>query len=217
MNNKIEKVLSLDVSSKTGFSVLSIGIAGECILEAYGQVPKIHCPDSETYPGSYVTWAYLIFNKIEELIEKYQPDTLVIEQTCAGSKNAMSQKILEFSHFLICKYIQETKIPNFWFLTGEWRKEIGSYMNKTEKSRNKEIKDYKDAYFKKYGKKTKCAYDINGKRMGKIGKKKVTIRLMNEVFKDQLKEPLRPKDEDASDALAINYCYYLKKQRGLYA
>jgi Holliday junction resolvasome RuvABC endonuclease subunit len=207
----MERVLSLDVSSKTGFSVLNISANGECMLETYGKIDKVHCPEDESYPGSYVTWAYLIFGKIEELIERYQPDVLVIEQTCAGSKNAMSQKILEFSHFLLCKYVQETGIKNFWFLTGEWRKEVGSYMNKSEKELNKYIKDYK----KKTGK--KLARDKNNKVVGQVTKKKVTIRLVNDIFKDQLETLLGPSEDDIADAIALSYCYFLRKQRGLYA
>jgi len=211
MNSKTEKILSLDVSSKTGFSVLITGTNGVCVLEDYGQVPKIHCPDSESYPGSYVTWAYKCFEKIEELIERYQPDVLVIEEI-TKSKNAMSQKFLDFVHFLVCRFIQETGIKNFWFQTGEWRREVGSHMNDAEKKRNKEVRKYKKEH------KSKLAYDIiTGKRIGMIGKKHVTIRLINEIFKDQLKEPLKRKDDDTADAIALSYCYHLRKQRGLYA
>lgn len=209
MSDGMEKVLSLDVSSKTGFSVLTIEDNGKFILETYGQLDKIPCPD-ETYPGSYVTWAYLIFNKIEELIEIYQPDVLVIEQTCGGSKNAMSQKILEFAHFLLCKFIQETGIKNVWFQTGEWRKEVGSYMNKQEKEQNKYVKEYK----KKTGK--KLARDKNNKVIGTVTKKKVTIRLINDIFKSQLTTLLGPSEDDTADAIALSYCYYLRRKRGLY-
>jgi Holliday junction resolvasome RuvABC endonuclease subunit len=180
-------------------------------LEAYGQVDKIPCPDREPYPGSYVTWAYKCFEKVEELIEWLKPDVLVIEEI-TKSKNAMSQKFLDFLHFIVCKFIQETGIKNIWYQTGEWRREVGSHMNEAEKKRNKEVRKYKKEH------KSKLAYDITtGKRIGMIGKKHVTIRLINDVFKDQLKEPLKRKDEDTADAIALSYCYHLRKQRGLYA
>lgn len=206
---KPERVLGIDLSSKTGWAV-AVSVDKECQLEAYGQIPKIDCPEEEPFPGSYVTWAYEIFSRIEELIEIYQPDVLVIEQTTAGSKNAMSQKILEFSHFLLAKYIQETGIKNTYLLTGEWRKEVGSYMNELEKKHNKAVKDYKKKN------KSNIAYDINGKRIGKITKKHVTIRLMNEVFKDYLKSPLKKKDEDSADAMGLALCYHKLRLRGLY-
>ena len=205
-----ERVLSIDMSSKTGYALL-VSHDDACVLEEYGQIPKIECPDNETYPGSYVTWAYLIFGKIEELIDNFRPDVLVIEQTCAGSKNAMSQKILEFSHFLLGKYIQETGIRSVFLMTGEWRKEIGSYMNDAEKKRNKEIKAYK----KKHG--TRLAKDAKtGKVIGVIDKKKVTIRLINDIFKEQLKAQLGVSEDDTADAIALSYCYHLRRLRGLY-
>ncbi len=211
-----ERILSLDISTKTGYAVLVTGINGECILEAYGQVDKIPCPAKEPYPGSYVTWAYKCYEKIEELIEKFTPDVLVIEEV-TKSKNAMSQKILDFCHFLTARFIQETGIKNVYLQTGDWRSEVGSYMNATEKAHNKKVREYKKKVLKDTGKKTTVAYDINtGKRIGMIGKKHVTIRLINDTFKDQLKKPLKRKDEDTADGIAIAYCYFLRRKRGMY-
>jgi Holliday junction resolvasome RuvABC endonuclease subunit len=202
-----ERVLSLDISTKTGYCLAIVSSDG-MILEDYGQLPKISCPDEESYPGSYVGWAYLCYGEIERLIEQYRPDVLVIEET-TRSKNSFSQKILEFLHFLVARFIRETGIKNVYYQTGEWRKEVGSHMNLEEKQRNKEVREYKKKN------KTKIAYDINGKRIGMIGKKHVTIRLVNETFKDQLKQPLKRKDEDTADAVSLNFCYYLRKKRGL--
>ena len=209
----LERVLSLDISTKTGWC-LALSSDQGIALECYGQLDKIHCPEEEPYPGSYVTWAYKCFIEIEKLIESLLPDVFVIEEV-TKSKNAFSQKILDYIHFLVAKFIQETGIKNVFFQTGDWRKEIGSYMNDLEKQRNKEVKAYKDGYFKKYGKETVTAYDINGKRIGKIGKKHVTIRLINETFKDQLKSPLRRKDEDTADGISLCWTYHKRRLRGL--
>lgn len=203
-----ERVLSLDVSTKTGYC-LGVSSNNGLILEAYGTLDKIHCPEEEAYPGSYVTWAYKCFALIEELIERLSPDLLIIEEV-TKSKNAFSQKILDWIHFLLAKFIQETGIKNIFFQTGEWRREVGSYMNDAEKTRNKEVKEYK----KKNG--TKLARDINNKVIGKITKKHVTVRLVNEVFKNQLDKPLIIKQEDTADGIALMYCYHLRRKRGLY-
>lgn len=204
-----ERVLSLDLSTKTGYSLLVLS-GNEMVLEAYGQLDKVSCPDEEPYPGSYVTWAYKCFEKIEELIEWLKPDVLIIEEV-TRSKNALTQKILDYLHFLVSKLIQETGIRNIWYQTGEWRKEVGSYMNKSEKKQNEYVRDYK----KKTGK--ILARDKNNKVIGKVTKKKVTIRLVNDIFKSQLKTLLGPSEDDKADAIALSYCYYLRKQRGLYA
>jgi Holliday junction resolvasome RuvABC endonuclease subunit len=204
-----ERILSIDLSSKSGWC-FAWCTSDNLILQDYGQIPKIEQPD-ETYPGAFVSWAYLIFNKVEELIERFQPEVLVIEETCGGSKNAMSQKILEFGHFLLAKFIQETGIKHIYLMTGEWRKEIGSYMNSAEKQRNKEIKEYK----KKHN--TVLARDrVTGKVVGRVDKKKVTIRLINDIFKDSLRKPLGPSEDDTADAIGLAYCYHLRRKRGMY-
>ena len=204
-----ERVLSLDLSTKTGYSLLISSDQGVS-LEAYGQVDKIQCPDEEPYPGSYVTWAYKCYEKVEELIELFKPDVLVVEEV-TKSKNPFSQKILDYLHFLVAKFIQETGIKNIFLQTGEWRKEVGSYMNEAEKRRNKEVRKYKKEH------KSKLAYDIKGKRIGMIGKKHVTIRLINELFKDQLKAQLKRKDEDAADGISLALAYHKRRLRGFYA
>lgn len=199
-----QKVLSLDVSSKTGFCFFSTSDNGMELLE-YGQIPKVECPSDLEFPSSFVVWAWNIFDTLETLIDKYKPDILVIEQTCAGSKNAMSQKILEATQHLLAEKIHKEKLKSIYYMTGFWRKEIGSYMNAEEKKQNKAVKEYKKKH------KTKVAKDENGKRIGIIGKKHVTIRLINSVFAGQLKEPLKRKDEDTADAIALGLCYH--KQR----
>jgi hypothetical protein len=200
-----ERVLTLDLSSKTGYNLVISSDEG-IHLEAYGQVPKIECPES-SYPVSYVLWAHEIFNKIEELVIKYSPDTLLIEETCAGSKNVYSQKLLEWSHFLVAKLIKDTGIKSVYMQTGVWRKEASSYMNSEEKLHNKEVAKYKKQN------NTKIARDIKGKRIGKITKKHVAIRRANEVFGKYFDKPLRKKDEDLADSLCISLAYHNQRLR----
>ena len=197
---KPEKVLSLDVSSKTGWSFATVSDDGIKLVD-YGTIPKTSEPDGR-YPGNYVTWAYQNFGSILELIKKYNPDVLVIEETSKGSKNGMSQKILEFTHFLLAQYIKDSGIKSVYLQTETWRREIGCKMTEQEKARNKEVKLYKKKH------KTSIAYDINGKRIGKIGRKHLNVRRANEIFGDQLKEPLRQKNEDLADSLGLLACYY---------
>lgn len=204
-----ERVLTLDISSKTGWC-LTVSSEDDLFLEAYGQIPKVECPD-ERYPDSFVSWAYECYGEIEKLFDAHAPDVVVIEETAANSKTSHSQKILEFIHFLVAKLIKETKIKCVYLLTGEWRKEANSRMNDAEKLRNKEVTKYK----KQHG--TKLARDIDNKVMGKITKKHVAIRRANEVFGKYFEKPLRKKDEDLADSLNISLAYHLRRQRGLYA
>lgn len=206
---EIERVLTLDISTKTGWC-LTVSSDEDLFLEAYGQIPKVECPD-EKYPVSFVDWAYECYSKIEELFDTHAPDVLVIEETAANSKTSHSQKILEWIHFLVAKLIKETKIKAIYLMTGEWRKEANSKMNDDERKRNKEVLKYKKE------RKSRLAYDINGKVIGKITKKHVAIRRANEVFGKYFKEPLRKRDEDLADSLIISLAYHLRRKRGLYA
>jgi hypothetical protein len=198
-----EKVLSLDISTKTGWA-FAISSDGGIQLEDYGAIPQIHEPEGE-YPSNYVMWAYKCYAEMVRLIEKYSPQVLVIEETSKGSKNAFSQKILEWSHFLLAQYIKSSKIKAVYLLTEQWRREIGCQMTKEEKKRNKEVREYKKKN------KTVVAYDINGKRTGLIGRKHVNIRRVSEIFVGQLKAPLMRKDEDLADGLGLLACYHFRR------
>lgn len=201
-----ERILSLDLSTKTGYALL-VSSKDDMHLETYGQVEKIACPEEEPYPGSYVTWAYKCYEKVEELIESLHPDVLVVEEV-TKSKNPFSQKILDFLHFLVSKFIQETGIKNFWYQTGEWRREVGSYMNDAERKRNKEVKEYK----KKTGK--KLARDITSNRViGKVTKKHVSVRRANEIFNLCLKLV----QNDAADAVLLAYAHHVTRcKKGIF-
>lgn len=204
-----KKVLSLDISTKTGWA-FAISSDSGMELEDYGTLDQIHEPFG-IYPDNYVTWAYRCFDSVLGLISKFEPEVLVIEETSKGSKNAMSQKILEWLHFLIARYIKEKKIDRSYIMTESWRREIGCKMNDAEKLKNKQVRDYKKTYQKKHGKKTTVAYDINGKRIGLSGRKHINIRRVNEIFGDQLKEPLKRKDEDQADALGLLASYHMRR------
>lgn len=182
-------------------------------MNGYGTLEQIHQPQGN-YPSNYVVWAYECFKEIQDLIDKFKPDTIVIEETSKGSKNAMSQKILEWIHFLLAQYIRSNSAKSVYIMTEEWRREIGCKMSDQEKLRNKEVRDYKKSYEKKHGKKTTVAYDINGKRIGLIGRKHVNIRRVSEIFGDQLLKPLKRKDEDLADGLGLAACYHFRRLNG---
>jgi len=205
------RVLSLDMSSKTGWALVTSSETGY-ELEESGIIAKSSEPPGK-YPGNYVDWAYQVFGQIQKLIERLKPNVLVIEETVAGSKQVYSQKILEWIHFLVAKYIKESNIEAIYMLTGTWRSEVGCIMTKAEKDKNKAVREYKAKVEKETGTKPMAAYDINGKRIGLVNKKHVNIRRANEVFEKFLKRPLQKKDEDEADAMLLAYCYHLRRTR----
>jgi hypothetical protein len=198
-----ERILALDMSSKTGWASM-ISTQNGIVLEEYGTALQIHEPEGK-YPTNYVEWAFACFGQIEALIDRFAPDVLVIEETVAGSKGVYTQKILEWIHFLVAKFIKETNIKAIYLLTGTWRSEVGCKMTKEESKHNKKVSKYKEEHD------TSIAYDENGKRIGKLTKKHINIRRANEVFGKFLKKPLIKKDEDTADSLLLGYCYHLRR------
>lgn len=198
-----ERILALDMSTKTGWSSLVSSESG-LDLETCGQFDPIEEPEGQ-YPANYVDWAYMVFDKILELINRFAPSVIVVEETCAGSKNVYSQKILEFCHFLLAKFIKESNIKAIYLLTGEWRTAVGCKMNKEERDRNKAVREYKKKH------KVRLARDENGKIIGLKNRKHINIRRANEVFGKFLAKPLTKKDEDTADSLLLGYCYHLRR------
>lgn len=200
-----EKVLSLDISTKTGWAFF-VSSPEKFTLIDYGKIDQIHTPEGQ-YPSSFITWSHMCVEKILEVVKKFKPDVLVIEETSAGSKAIYTQKILEWIHFLIAKFIVDTGLKVRYILTEEWRRETGCLMSKEESKRNKAVKKYK------LKNRTKIAYGEDGKRIGKITRKHVNIRRANEVFGAFLSEPLRKKDEDTADSLLLGYAYHLRRMK----
>lgn len=198
-----ERILALDMSTKTGWSCLESDGKDFKLVE-YGKIDKTSEPEGQ-YPGNFVEWAENIFLEIQKVIMTFRPDVLVIEETASGSKSIYSQKILEWIHFLVANHIKMRHYKAVYLLTEQWRRETGCLMSKEESKHNKTVKTYKI----KAG--TNIAYDISGKRIGKITRKHVNIRRANEIFSNFLKEPLRKKDEDTADSLLLAYCYHLRK------
>lgn len=203
----MDRVLSLDISTKTGWALM-VSDESSYVLETWGHIKKTSEPDGR-YPGNYVDWAYQCFGEIVKLIDAHQPTVLVIEETASGSKNLYSQKILEYTHFLVARLIRDTGIKAVYLMTEEWRRLSGCQMTKEEKKKNATRSKQK----KETG--VKLARDASGKIMGKITRKHVNVRRANEVFKQYLPEPLKMKDEDTADALLLAYTYHARKTKGV--
>lgn len=190
------RVLSLDISTKTGFSIVHID--GETLsLIGYGLL-KAEGKTDEKYPLDYLLWAKQNAQQIIEKISEVKPDIIVIEETAKGSKNNFSQKILEWTHYLVAEYIVINNYDRKYFMTGEWRVLVEAKMTKEEKKKNAKRNKIKQ----KTGE--KIAKDEAGKIVGRITKKHVNVRVANERFGLQLKI----KDNDVADSLLLSAAYF---------
>lgn len=197
------RILALDMSTKTGWAVVDVE-GGKFTLIDCGTLTKEAEPKGR-YPVNYLDWSGKCFDHIEEVVEQFKPDEYVIEETAKGSKNNMSQKIVEFVHYELALFFRDVdgdKSPRTYYLTEEWRRIVGCVMNDQEKKQNAEVR-------KQRKKKIKVCKDVDGKRIGLIGKKHVNVRRANEVYGLDL----ILKDEDRADALLLAYALYLEKYR----
>jgi hypothetical protein len=193
------KILALDISTKTGWSVAEIDDNGYKLLES-GTLDQQKKPDQK-YPLNYILWALHCYNDISNLLKLHEPDHIVIEETSKGSKNNYSQKILEWIHHLVAEHMCQSDFTATYnyFYTEEWRRICGCIMNDEEKRQNKNIREQR-----KLG--VKVVKNLEGKRIGKITKKHTNVRRANEIFGLDLKL----KNEDQADSLLLGYAYYLQ-------
>lgn len=154
------------------------------------------------YPFCYLKAALKVRNKVVQLIKLHSPDVVVIEETNLG-KNRYSQKVLEFIHCLVVEWLAKNFSGKTVYLSSSsWRHALRLGMNKDERKNNSTISEMKKASRSEDGKldlaKFKQLKKASGIR-GKITKKHVALRYVNELYGLKLK----PKDNDQADAICL--------------
>lgn len=182
------KILSLDISTKTGYAYFEDGKLKEYGLiqlkDKEGNVKKVD--DFGSYPENYQLYTLEIANKIKQKMESIVSDDfwedgmIVIEET-TKSKAVYTQKMLEFIH---CQFIRHLSGKGYmikYVKTGEWRKVAKLVLSKKDKEQNKLVRAKK--------------------ARGIITKKHLSVRKANELFDLHLKL----KDNDIADALVLGW------------
>lgn len=191
-------VLALDVSTKTGWALFEDGKP-----KSWGTLfPDKTVKDFGQYPINFVRLCQYLANRLIQdivipVIQSYGVTQVevVIEETNSSKQN-YSQKILEFLHFCIIESLYDLGLNPKYIRTGEWRKYTDSKMSKEEKALNAKIAKIKRQTGKKLAK-------IDGKVVGKKGRKHVALRRTEELLGIELMR----KDEDAADALLLGLGY----------
>ena len=170
------KILGLDISTKTGWALLN-----DDNLTAFGLLRSdldYSKEPSEDY--EYLVRAIGMAQKIAEIVLKYEPDLIYIEQTNKG-RQRMIQKLLEFHHFAILSSLRDLGYSSkvCYIDTSAWRKELGVKLSAEDRKRNKEIR--------------------RKKTRGKITTKHVAVRWVNSEFGLEFKV----KDNDIADAICL--------------
>jgi Holliday junction resolvasome RuvABC endonuclease subunit len=181
-------VLGLDLSTHCGWAVIQdCGLSDSTILD-YG---CIECDNVEKVlylPEDFffLDRASHIAFEVMELIGKFNPDFVYVEQTNLGRARD-SQKQLEFIHCRILEHLLYRSCGDFskktrYIDTSNWRKILDIRLGKDDKKNNKLVRE--------------------GKKRGKITSKHLSVRWANLKYALDLKI----KDNDIADALAVAAC-----------
>lgn len=182
----MKKLLSLDISTHTGWSYFEDGklvkfgkydieVEGyKAEIKSYKDYPKI-------YPSNFVKAANDQLVEVKKLLEEFSPDLVVIEET-NKSRQRFSQKILEWTHFVVVSYLLETKQQFVYLTTACWRRQVRCYL--------KEWPEYKK-WNSKVGRAKQKAVPtkagakvakIEGKIVSSIDQKKLSVILANQHY-----------------------------------
>lgn len=157
------------------------------------------------FPFNYFLSAESIADRVFDLFKvkhNTKPiDSIVIEEINRPGRftSRYSQKILDSIHCLLLRLLfQEAKtVMVFYINTSDWRKTVGANLTKADKALNIKIGKIK----KKGDKKALKALGVRGK----VTKKHVAVRFVNQAFGLELKA----KDDDIADAISQGCAYFL--------
>lgn len=132
------RVMGLDLSTRTGFSVMepfALITSGLIVSKSEGD------HTAPNYPYNYLQMAWTLAKRVKALVEELKPDVIVIEETNKG-KNRYSQKQLEFIHFAVAEalegHVLSKQVEIVYIDTGRWRKLLQVDYDKEDRLHNRE-------------------------------------------------------------------------------
>jgi len=195
------RVLSLDLSTHTGFSCFEGERGQEPKLLEYGVIHLGKGLDEfGAYPYNYVEAAKEQANNItSKCFGWWSPSLIVIEETNKG-KNRYTQKMLEFLHYSLIEKLKRLDVPVVYINSSEWRKIVGLSLSKEQKKQN--------AHLRKAKREGKVLDKKALKIKGIVTKKHLSIDKVNELLGLNLKK----KDNDISDSILLGLSYFKNAQ-----
>lgn len=195
----MKKVLALDLSTKTGWALLSG--PQPVSVEGYGKIEVAPFSTEGVYPWNYVAGAAAVAGQVRSLIEEHGSDIyVVIEETNLG-RSRYAQKALEFIHHAALEEIKKLVPPEkvVYISSSAWRLTLQLRLTAADRAANKKLKEA-SAVAKKTGKKLdKKALGVTGR----VTQKHLSVRWVNEHFGLELKM----KDNDIADAICLGTAF----------
>lgn len=182
------RLLSLDISTKTGYSVFD-----DSKLVSFGNIfTEVKDFNVNKNPNLSPLYPLNILNASEDMGEKifqlwldYRPDVVVIENSVKG-RNRHTQRLLEWIHKAVWDRFTKVSVKPVYMDPSEWRKVLEMRLTKEDKENNKLVS--------------------KGKKRGRITKKHLSVRLINQTLGLKLKL----KDNDVADSLNLALAYLTK-------
>jgi hypothetical protein len=192
------KILSLDLSSSTGFAVLDSEAPAKPVEFGIVKLEKT-AKEYAPHPWGYLLAAQDMTGRLLDIIERVNPDKIVVEEV-NSARARFSQKYLDYIHCILLMSMPSNMRDRVVFInTSDWRRTMGVQMTKEDKNQNARLsRNKRNAAL--HG--TKLDKKVLGIR-GKITIKHVAIRRANEVFSLSL----IAKDDDIADALLLNAAF----------
>lgn len=185
------RVLTLDLSTSTGWALLTEGAA----LCGYGviQVDTAQFKRALPYPSSYMHIARTVARRVETLWLQERPTVVVIEEVNLG-RDRYAQKMLDFIHFAVCEFLESMNTKVVFVSSSDWRKKLEIKLSASDKKNNSLVLK---------AKKSGVSKKTLGVK-GRVNKKHLAIRWVNERYQLSLKA----KDDDIADAICLGAAYW---------
>jgi hypothetical protein len=196
------KVLALDISTSAGWAVFE-----DAQLSRFGRVglDRTISQYHPKYPWNYLLGTKEMASLLSRIVLEVKPDVIVIEETNLG-RNRYSQKVLEFIH---CNFLRGLECltvgicdPQVVYLSSStWRRALSLEMSAEDRKNNAKLSRARSKS-KRTGE-TLSQVKVEMGIRGKINKKHLAVRYVNETYKLNLKM----KDNDTADAICLGAAY----------
>jgi Holliday junction resolvasome RuvABC endonuclease subunit len=195
VDDKYSRILSLDLSTKSGWAVFQNGV-----LEKSGELEKVNIVNFNVndkpwtqpeYPWNVMQAARLISEDVEKLILQEKPTFIVVENSVKG-KNSQTQRLIEWFHFTVLTVIKLQFLRMAYMLPSAWRSAVNLRLSKDEKKNNREVSA--------------------GKKRGKITRKHLSVNMVNELY-PHLELILKNNDQADAILLGLGFLNTVKNEK----
>lgn len=137
-------VLALDLSTKTGFALLKKEGESCLLLESGSWALGTTIESHGEYPLGFILAAEKVGAMALELVERFKPDVVVIEESNPGRAGRYTQKFIEWMHLSVLARLRANGLDKVKYVsTSEWRgRTLGLSVASTKKMAKPLLKEY---------------------------------------------------------------------------